>query len=167
MGPKWAGSLVYASLLLAAPIAYAAPSATDRARALAEEAGDLLDAKRYADALDRVTRAEALYHAPTNVLMTGEAQEGLGHLAAALETYERRPAPTNVPMTGGAKEAPAPPAAALETYERLAPEPLPPTAPRPFLQAQKDGKVRLDALLARVPSVLVTVRRGFPLSSEI
>jgi hypothetical protein len=128
MGPRWARSLVCASLLLAAPIAHAAPSATDRARALAEEAGDLLDAKRYADALDRVTRAEALYHAPTNVLMIGEAQEGLGHLAAA-----------------------------LETYERLAAEPLPPTAPRPFLQAQHDGKVRLDALLARVPSVLVTV----------
>ncbi len=128
MGPRWARSLICASLLLAAPIANAAPSATDRARALAEEAGDLLDAKRYADALDRATRAEALYHAPTNLLMTGEAQEGLGHLAAA-----------------------------FETYQRLAAEPLPPTAPRPFLQAQQDGKVRLDALLARVPSVLVTV----------
>jgi hypothetical protein len=128
MGPTCARFLVFASLLLAAPMAHAAPSATDRARALAEEAGDLLDAKRYADALDRVTRAEALYHAPTNVLMTGEAQEGLGHLAAA-----------------------------LETYERLAAEPLPPTAPRPFLQAQQDGQVRLGALLARIPSVLVTV----------
>jgi len=122
-------AFVCASLLLAAPVAFAAPDGLDRARSLAQEGGDLLDAKRYADALDRVTRAESLYHAPTNVLMIGQAQEGLGRLTDA-----------------------------LATYERLVAEPLPAGAPRPFIQAQQAGKERLKTLLSRVPSLLVVVR---------
>jgi hypothetical protein len=121
-------AFVCASLCLAAPVAHAAPDAADQARLLAQEGGDLLDAKRYAEALERVTRAEALYHAATNVLMMAQAQEGLGHLVVA-----------------------------LATYERLVAEPLPAGAPRPFLEAQQAGKARLRALLARVPSVLVVV----------
>ena len=121
-----------ASLLVVAPVvraAGAAPDGADQARALAQEGGDLLDAKKYAEALERVTRAEALYHAATNVLMMGQAHEGLGHLATA-----------------------------LGIYEKLAAEPLPPAAPRAFLEAQQTGKERLRALLARVPSILVVVR---------
>ncbi len=119
-----------ASLLLLAPAVHAAPpEAADRARVLAQEGGDLLDAKKYAEALDRVTRAEQIYHAATNVLMMAQAHEGLGHLATA-----------------------------LSFYEKLAAEPLPPAAPRAFLEAQQVGKERIRALLAQVPSILVVVR---------
>jgi len=105
--------------------------ARSHARSLAEEAATLLDGQHYADALDRATRAEQLYHASSNVLLMAEAQEGLGHLAAA-----------------------------VETYERLVAEPLPPSSPKPFLVAQQTGNVRLRTLLARVPSLLVSVLGG-------
>jgi hypothetical protein len=111
--------------------------ARDRARGLAEQAEDLLDTRQYADALDRAGKAEELYHAPTNVLMIAEAQEGLGHLAAA-----------------------------ADTYEKLVAEPLPQSAPHAFLAAQQTGNQRLDALLARVPSMLVTVKGG-PIGEEV
>lgn len=101
------------------------------ARGLAEEGADLYDAGQYTAALDRATRAEELYHAPSNVLLIAQAQEALGQLAAA-----------------------------AETYEKLVAEPLPPSAPHAFLKAQEDGKQRLSALLARVPSILVTVNGG-------
>jgi hypothetical protein len=114
---------------MAAPAAVAAPDDAAQARNLAQEGGDLLDAKRYAEALDRLKRAEALYHAPTNVLMIGQAEEGLGHFAAA-----------------------------LTVYERLAAEPIPGSAPRPFLEALQGAKQRIRALLARVPSLLIVVR---------
>lgn len=121
-------ALLSAALMLAAPATRAAGTDAEQARALAQEGGDLLDAKRYADALERVTRAEALYHAPTHELMMGQAHEGLGHLAMA-----------------------------LGIYEKLAAEHLPPASPRPFLEAQQTGKERLRALLARVPSILVVL----------
>jgi hypothetical protein len=123
------GVALCTSLALAAPRARAGGDPTVQARALAQEAGDLLDAKKYADALDRVMRAEALYHAPTHELMMGQAQEGLGH-----------------------------PAAALAIFEKLAAEPIPAAAPHAFVEAQQAGKERLRALLARVPSLLVVVR---------
>jgi hypothetical protein len=122
-----------------APLAHAAgaaggvPDNVAKARALAEEAGDLLDSKKYAEALERVTNAESLYHAPTHELMLGQANEGLGHLALA-----------------------------LSLYEKLAAEPIPPSAPRAFVDAQQTGKKLLSALIARVPSLLVVVRGHGP-----
>jgi len=113
------------------------PDAVSQARELGEKAADAIDEHRYADALDLATRAEALYHAPTHVLMTGQAQEGLGRLTLA-----------------------------VETYERLLAEPLPPGSPSPFLQAQETGKRQLRALLARVPSMLVNVQGGPPVESD-
>jgi hypothetical protein len=98
------------------------------ARALGEQAADLLDAKNYAEALARATQAESLFHAPTHVLMIAEANEGLGHLAAA-----------------------------ADGYEALVAEPLPRSAPRAFLSAQATGKQRLTPLLARVPALLIKV----------
>ncbi|MGH7436090.1 MAG: hypothetical protein ACRENE_10490, partial [Polyangiaceae bacterium] len=81
------GAVAFVAVLGMTPAARAAGGASDdvaKARALAEEAGDLLDAKKFADALERVTRAEGLYHAHTHELMLGQANEGLGHLALAL-----------------------------------------------------------------------------------
>lgn len=105
----------------------------DKARALAQEAGDLLEAKRYDDALDRARKAEALYHAPIHLLMIGEAQEALGHLAEA-----------------------------MATYERLAAEPLPSSAPLLFRKAQDSARARLRELGGRTPSLLVRVSGALP-----
>jgi hypothetical protein len=101
---------------------------TTTARKLAIEAADRLDEKRFDEALARATKAEALYHAPTHLLIMAQALEGLGRLVEA-----------------------------LEIYERLTAEPLPATAPKAFRTARGDGDKRQRALLARVPSVLVQV----------
>lgn len=129
---RWMSCTLLAALVAMPGAALAqkgAADSVDAARALGQEAGDLLDQKRYADALERVTRAEALYHAPTHLLMMGEAQEGLGHLAEA-----------------------------ANIYERLAAEPIPASAPAAFRNAQDAGKTKLRALLARIPSLLVQVQ---------
>jgi hypothetical protein len=100
----------------------------DRARELAREAGDLLDGKRYEEALDHAKQAETLYHAPSHLLMAAQALEALGRLAEA-----------------------------MDAYERLVAEPLPSSAPPLFLKAQETGRNALRELAARTPSVLVRV----------
>jgi hypothetical protein len=100
----------------------------DRARALAEQAGDALDARNYQQALDLVTQAEELYHAPTHLLIAAEAHEGLGALVEA-----------------------------AELYERIVAEPLPAGSPPAFKSAQNDATARIRALIARIPSLLVRV----------
>lgn len=106
----------------------AEPANVSQAREIALAAGDDLDAKRFQDALDKVSQAEALYHAPTHMVIRAEALEGLGRLVEA-----------------------------LDTYENVAAEPLSPTAPAAFRQAREDGRQRQIALIARVPSLLVLV----------
>lgn len=103
-------------------------SPTDEARALATEGWNAFDAQNYREALDKVTKAEALYHAPTHLLLMGNAQVGLGKLADA-----------------------------LATFERLAAEPLPTASPPAFKDAQDTARKRMKELLARVPSLLVVV----------
>jgi hypothetical protein len=117
--------------MLGAPTAARADD-IDRARVLAQEAGDLLDDKKYEQALERAQQAEALYHAPIHTSMMAQALEGLNRYAEA-----------------------------VAVYEKLVAEPLPPSAPAPFLDAQVEAKQRLNALLARVPSLMVRVH-GIP-----
>ena len=129
-----------ALLLLAALLATSSASAQgtadiDKARQLARESADLLDAKRYSEALDRATQAEALYHAPLHVAVIAESLEGLGRLAEA-----------------------------AAKYEQLVAEPLPKAAPQVFKDAQARGRERLRQLVARVPSLLVKVQ-GPPAAS--
>jgi hypothetical protein len=78
-----------ASLLFSAAVSFAEPSAEDKAaaRALATQGAEALKATRFAEALDLVTRAEAILHAPTHLLMIARAQTGVGKLVAAQETY--------------------------------------------------------------------------------
>ena len=104
----------------------------DRARTLAQDAADLLEDKKYADALDRAQQAEALYHAPIHLYMMAQAYEGMSRYADA-----------------------------VATYEKLVAEPLPASAPTPFKEAQNQAKSRLNALQARVPSLMVRVH-GVP-----
>lgn len=127
--------LALAGLLLAGSPAPAdeTKSDIDRARDLARQSADLLDQKDYSGALARATEAEALYHAPFHVAVIAESLEGLGRLAEA-----------------------------AAKYEALVAEPLPASAPRVFQDAQQRGKQRLSQLLAKVPSLLLTVRGDAP-----
>lgn len=101
---------------------------TTEARELARDGWKALDAQNFKEALDKVTRAEALYHAPTHLLLMGNAQAGLGRLADA-----------------------------LATFEKLAAEPMTAAAPAAFKEAQEAGRKRMKELLARVPSMLVVI----------
>jgi tetratricopeptide (TPR) repeat protein len=104
------------------------PSDKDRARELAQQAADLLDTKKYAEALDAANQAESLYHAVYHLYVAARSLEGLGRLIEA-----------------------------ADTYDRLLAEPLPSTAPKVFRDAQADSKKYLADLLAQIPTVLVRV----------
>lgn len=111
------------------------PTDKDRARELAQNAADLLDAKKYADALDAANKAEALYHAVYHLYVAARSLEGLERLTEA-----------------------------ADMHERILAEPLPPSAPKVFRDAQADSKTRLAELLARIPTVLVKVS-GAPIDT--
>jgi hypothetical protein len=83
------GLLLCGSILLPAATSFAQASDEDKAaaRALATQGSDALKGNRYAEALDLVTRAEAIVHAPTHLLMIARSHAGLGKLVAAQETY--------------------------------------------------------------------------------
>jgi hypothetical protein len=104
------------------------PDDLAEARKMANAAADDLEASHFDEALKKAERAEQLYHAPPHVLMIAEANEGLGRLVEA-----------------------------LETYERLAAEPLSPTAPAVFRKAREIAAKNEKRLLSRVPSILVDV----------
>jgi hypothetical protein len=99
-----------------------------KARAEANTAADKLDEHHYAEALEHAEKAEAFFHAPSNVELIARAQEGLGRLCEA-----------------------------MASYERIATEPLPASAPDAFRASQTKAKQRLVALMARVPSLRVVV----------
>jgi hypothetical protein len=103
------------------------------AREHAHAAAELLEQGKHAEALERIGRAEALYHAPIHLLIQAEALEGLGRLADA-----------------------------TAAYERLAVEPLPATAPEVFRNAQEKARAKLRDLIARVPSLHVRVSGATP-----
>jgi hypothetical protein len=118
------------TLSAACGVAHAqSPEDIDQARELAGQASDLLDEQRFEEALERVTQAEAKFHAPTHLLMMAEAQIGLGRLVDA-----------------------------VDTYERIAAEPLPSSAPRAFVKAKETARVKLRDLIARIPSLKIVVR---------
>ena len=75
--------------LLHAPVAFAAPTDSDRttARELAREGYDALEQKNYAVAEDRFRRADALVHAPTIVVDHARALVGMGRFVEAYERY--------------------------------------------------------------------------------
>src|ERR1700743_1878747 len=66
-----------------------AQSAADKAtaREAATEGIGLYRAGKYAQALDRLKRAQALYDAPVHLLYIARAEEKLGQLVEAPETY--------------------------------------------------------------------------------
>ncbi len=99
------------------------------ARDLTIEGYKSLQSKDYAGALERFTRADALYHAPSVILGLARAHVGLGKLVSAQELYNR---------------------AAHET--------LPANASSASKKAVQDAQRELDALSPRIPSVIINVK---------
>lgn len=67
------------------------PAAADvaAARALGQEGMKLADAGNCADAVDRLTRAEKMYHAPTTLARLGECQIATGKVVEGTENLNR------------------------------------------------------------------------------
>jgi len=87
---------LFALFALFAPSpSFAADTAADAvadkatARTLATEGIDLYNEGRFAEALDRLQRAQQLFDAPIHLLYVARAQTELGQLVEATETYRR------------------------------------------------------------------------------
>lgn len=130
--PRLAAAALAFTLLLPAGRA-AAQSDEDKAaaRVLATQGAEALGANKYAEALDLVSRAEQMFHAPTHVLMIARSQAGLGRLVAA-----------------------------KESYLKLTREELPASAPTVFKRAQQDAKDEMTALEPRIASLRIAVEGG-------
>jgi hypothetical protein len=126
--------VLFGVLAPGAALAQPAPvSDADRgaARQLVLDGVAALERKDYAAALDRFTRADALYRAPTVTLGLARANAGLGKLVAA-----------------------------QELYNKLAREALAPDASEAFKNAVVSARTELAALEPRVPSLVIDVRGG-------
>lgn len=117
--------------IVAAPFPALAQSAADKttARTLAKEGITLFKANNFADALDRLQRAEALYDAHVHVLYIARCQVRLGRLVEA-----------------------------AENYRALARKPLPSDASDVVKSAKADGADELSKLEPRIPSLRVDVQ---------
>lgn len=98
------------------------------ARALGEEGIALFEKGRYAEALDRFERADALVHAPTLGLLAARSLEKLGRLVEASERYR-----------------------GVTLVE------LDPKAPEAFKEAQATAIKELEAVRARIPTLEIVV----------
>jgi hypothetical protein len=116
--------------LLSASPGASADSAADKAtaREVATEGIELYRAGKYADALDRLKRAQALYDAPVHLLYIARSEEKLGQLVEGSETYRT-----------------------LDRYT------LPTGAPEAWTAAVEDGRKELALLEPRLPKLRLTV----------
>ncbi|HEX4339263.1 MAG TPA: PEGA domain-containing protein [Polyangiaceae bacterium] len=105
-----------------------AQSAADKAtaREAATQGIGLYRAGKFADALDRLKRAQALYDAPVHVLYIARAEDKLGQLVEAAENYRL-----------------------LDRYA------LPSDAPAAWTAAVEDGRKELGTLEPRIPKVRI------------
>jgi hypothetical protein len=106
-------------------------SDSDRAaaRELATQGLQLQQQGKFADALDRFDRAQALFSAPTHLLHIAECEAALGKLVEA-----------------------------AETYRMLVRTELKPGSPNAFVQAQQEGAAELAQVEPRIPSIRVIIR---------
>jgi hypothetical protein len=129
---RFAAAALSLSLLLPAGRA-AAQSDEDKAaaRMLATQGAEALGGSKYGEALDLVSRAEQMFHAPTHLLLIARSQVGLGRLVAA-----------------------------KESYLKLTREELAAGAPPAFKRAQQEGKDEMTALDAKIASLRIAVEGG-------
>jgi hypothetical protein len=118
------------SVLLATSLAHADDAADiAMARTLGVEGMILADAGKCKDAIEKLTRAEKLHHAPTTATRLGECEIEQGALIAG-----------------------------TERLQRVVHESLPPNAHPAFLAAIARARVSLDRTLPRLASVQVAVQ---------
>ncbi|HEX6764920.1 MAG TPA: hypothetical protein VF103_05565, partial [Polyangiaceae bacterium] len=112
-----------------------AEAAGDGARAIEKgnQGIELYEQGKWNEALERFRRAESIYHSPVFVLYAARTLRNAGRLLEA-----------------------------RAEFRRLLAEPLGPTAPELWKQAQRDGGAELAALEATIPSVVVDVEGGSP-----
>jgi len=103
------------------------------ARAAATEGFKAFQEGRYKDSLDLCTRAEALMHAPTHLLLIARSQAKLGHLVEA-----------------------------QEAYFKIKRDSLAADAPHAFVEAQESANAEVAALTPRVPTLRVDVEGADP-----
>lgn len=98
------------------------------ARSLAQQGAEALQNKNYSEAIDLLSRAEAIIHAPPHLLLIGRGQVGLGKLVAA-----------------------------RETFLKIIREELPANAPAAFKRAQEDAQTELTAIEPRIGSLRIVL----------
>jgi hypothetical protein len=121
------------ALVAALGLAFTAPQASAQSaadKATAREAATagigLYRAGKFADALDKLRRAQALYDAPVHLLYIARSQDKLGQLVEAAENYRL-----------------------LDRYT------LPAGAPEAWTSAVEDGRKELAALEPRIPKLRI------------
>jgi hypothetical protein len=107
-----------------------APSASDTAlaRTIGSEGVQLADAGNCTAAIEKLERAEKLYHAPTILGRLGECQVSIGKIVAG-----------------------------TENLQRVVRESLPPRAPKAFVDAQARAQKVLDAALPKLAKLKIHV----------
>lgn len=127
---RWASML--AALVALTSSAGGAYAQTDEekaaARELAKQGAEAFAAGKHTEALDYMTRAEALVHAPPHLLYIARAQAALGKMVAARETYLKI------------------------TREELAA-----SAPRAFKDAQAQAKEEMAAIEPKIAQLRIVV----------
>jgi hypothetical protein len=101
------------------------------ARSLATQGAEAFQAGRNDEAIDLLSRAEALFHAPTHLLLIARAQAARGKLVLA-----------------------------KEAYLKIVREELAATAPEPFKRAHADAQKELAALEPRIASLRIDLKGG-------
>ncbi len=122
-----------AMLLTAGPAWSQTAADKATAREAATEGIGLYRAGKYADAIDRLRRAQALYDAPVHLLYIARAEDKLGQLVEAAENYRL-----------------------LDRYA------LPPGAPEAWTAAVEDGRKELALLEPRVPKLRILAEPASP-----
>lgn len=124
-------ALAWITVLLAAPAAHAQdipPENIAAARSLGIEGVKLANEGNCAAAMEKLARAEALYHAPTILGRLGECQVEVGQIVLGTENLNR------------------------VVREQLAPD-----APRAFVEAQARAKKVLNKALPRIAFLVIRV----------
>lgn len=132
LAPRIAATLAITLALTASPEARAdeGPSATDMAaaRALGQEGVKLADTGNCQDAIERLSRAEKLFHAPTTLGRLGECQVQLGKIVDG-----------------------------TENLNKVVRESLAPGAPAAFVQAQERAKKVLAEAKPKIAKLKIAV----------
>jgi len=120
---------LFALVLASAPAAAQSPAERQAAVALGEEALELFEQGRWAEAYARFDKADRMTHAPPLVLYMARSQRNMGRLVEA-----------------------------RQLYQRLAEEELHELAPEQFVKAKTTAANELATLDQRIPKVTIEVK---------